>query len=263
MTGQEARLAAYMLKASKVAGVKMVVPFVLSLPTGDSLQIPALVEEFGGPRGTLVFAESRGLSAKGAIPAGYGVSVLGDRAEDDWDVDSFTDMLREWGWCGAMGEEPEWLARSDLDPVRELTEVEAAPRSLEGSHVTGLSWDCGAQRLALSLDYALKRMAPTKEDPGPSYLVYRAALQFVGVSSLTIGMSGHFEGRAETPQIASVATSGPGVGTTDGDRAFDITFKGATGVISARSQRYTVILMGHPVVSPVAYIASDGRTDGQ
>jgi hypothetical protein len=111
MTGS--RLVEAWRKAAHILGCEIVSPYVVELPSGARVDAPVLVKGFGALNGMLVVTDYAQVRSELAAldAAGYGFSVLEEPdATDQFDVDEYADLLRDWGWAGKEEEEPSWLS---------------------------------------------------------------------------------------------------------------------------------------------------------
>lgn len=103
------------LQAASILGLDVDAPSSVTLPSGDSVTADVLVRDFGAPAGMLIvrrYDEIR-LRTSEVLSAGFGFSVMDDpRPTEAFDIETYVEVLRDWGWSGAPGGEPAWL-RSD------------------------------------------------------------------------------------------------------------------------------------------------------
>jgi hypothetical protein len=75
--------------------------YVAKLPGGVLLSSVGRIEGLGAKNGMLIFSNSRTVWAhrKSLAEADFGFSVLSDPiAENEFDSDSFKEMIIDWGW---------------------------------------------------------------------------------------------------------------------------------------------------------------------
>lgn len=86
--------------------------FSLSLSGGRHLTSFARIADLGAPNGMLLFRtydEVRDVS-QALQDAGYGYSVVDEpRPDEEFDLASFQEMFRDWGWSGKLGGKPPWM----------------------------------------------------------------------------------------------------------------------------------------------------------
>ena len=107
------RLLQHWRAASADLGLRLKEAFVVDLGPNGILEADLLVEDFGAPKGMLVFSDFRAVTtASGRIldQLGYGYSVMGEpRPEEDYSRDEFVSVLSDWGWSGDPTKRPRWL----------------------------------------------------------------------------------------------------------------------------------------------------------
>jgi len=106
------RLASVWRRAAHLLGIEVVAPFVITLPSGAQLGAAVLVKRFGAPNGMLLMTDYTKVrhELNALEEAGFGFSVLEEPAEDEQFVlDEFVQMLRDWGWNGTKDDEPAWM----------------------------------------------------------------------------------------------------------------------------------------------------------
>src|SRR5712671_6488102 len=97
---------------SEDLGIDVVTPFDVVLSDGVRLRVAALVRNFGPPRGMLIaFSyDTLKLHVQKIIDDGYGCSAQLGNSPEGYDGATMLDILRDWGWSGAEGKRPSWLA---------------------------------------------------------------------------------------------------------------------------------------------------------
>jgi hypothetical protein len=68
--------------------------------------------DLGAPNGMLLFASSSEFLGKGQelVEQGFGYSVLDEpRDDEEFDIDRFREMFRDWGWSGERNQAPSWI----------------------------------------------------------------------------------------------------------------------------------------------------------
>jgi hypothetical protein len=99
-------------EAASDLNLEIVSPFRLPLDSGNELDAALLVCHFGAARGMLVFSEYDRVAPflEEVVDAGYGFTVLDEpRPEESYVREEYVDLLRDWGWSGEPGREPDWL----------------------------------------------------------------------------------------------------------------------------------------------------------
>jgi hypothetical protein len=94
--------------AAQDLGIEILVPYALTLKSGEQVQADLLVKDFGA---TLVATEAaaetfRRLGDQLAAE-GYGWSILCGE-ELTYDREHFIEILTDWGWTGAEERRPAW-----------------------------------------------------------------------------------------------------------------------------------------------------------
>jgi hypothetical protein len=72
----------------------------------------ARIQSFGGANGMLVFSHYDDVrsSATELVRAGFGYTVLDERRPDEvFDLESYKEMLLDWGWTGPNSSRPPWM----------------------------------------------------------------------------------------------------------------------------------------------------------
>ena len=100
------------MKAGRELGITVVAPFSLKLASGDSLIATAYLPELGAERGTLVFTSPFNVAP--FFPflklSGYTCSTYGNPSLlEIYDVESYRDMFRDWGWTSLDNKKPSWM----------------------------------------------------------------------------------------------------------------------------------------------------------
>lgn len=92
-------------------GLKIKAPFYLQREDGMQCEFIALIESIGSPQGTLICLpdEWDDLRYDGLAEVhGYYCSGLYEIYEQ-YDRDTFVETLIDWGWYGAMSNQPSWF----------------------------------------------------------------------------------------------------------------------------------------------------------
>jgi hypothetical protein len=105
------RLASEILRACVDLGLRADLGFRLEL-AGQEIEAVARIADLGAPNGMLVLSTYdavRNLTDK-LQEAGYGFSVLDEPdPREEYDLESFKAMFRDWGWAGDLGMRPNWM----------------------------------------------------------------------------------------------------------------------------------------------------------
>ncbi len=101
-------MAAAWQEAAADLGVGYEAGGTLAASNGGSYAYVGVLPDFGGPRGTMIFADDADLWTRGRAveELGYRWSVLSDSYER-YDRTLFADTLDDWGWSGE-GDPPAW-----------------------------------------------------------------------------------------------------------------------------------------------------------
>lgn len=101
------------LRVQQDLDVEICVDLTLLLADQVRLRVPVLVPEFGAEKGMVVVPEYQMIEnqVSSLIQGGYGFSVIGYSMQDAvCPVDSYVEMLLDWGWSGKAEERPAWLS---------------------------------------------------------------------------------------------------------------------------------------------------------
>lgn len=107
---------------AKILGLDVVAPCTVKLAPGKEVVATALIRGFGARNGMLVVEDYQQVEEllEAIRMAGFGFSVLRGRREGAaLDVDGFINVLRDWGWNGDQGTEPNWLTNSNAENVED------------------------------------------------------------------------------------------------------------------------------------------------
>jgi len=86
--------------------------FSVSLAGGRHLTCLARIADLGARNGMLLFRTYDDVRDVSQLlqDAGYGYSVVEEpRADEEFDLASFQEMFRDWGWSGKLGSKPKWM----------------------------------------------------------------------------------------------------------------------------------------------------------
>ena len=105
-------LESWISKACEALGLHADFAFVVDIGGGHRLVTVARIRNLGDQNGMLIFRDSNDLGQYGQrlVQHGYGYSVLGEpRADEMFDLESYREMFRDWGWSGPDAERPQSL----------------------------------------------------------------------------------------------------------------------------------------------------------
>ena len=106
------QLSEWIWKACSASGLHAELDFTLTLPSGQQVIPVARIADLGAPNGMLLFRtySDIGDSAQALLDAGYGYSVVDEPPPNEkFDLASFREMFRDWGWSGKLGGQPGWM----------------------------------------------------------------------------------------------------------------------------------------------------------
>ena len=106
------RLSEWLWRACSALGVRAELGFRLVLQDGTEVHTIARLPDLGAPKGMLLLASYDQVHSHSQVllDAGYGYSVLNEpRPQEDFDLDSFRDMFKDWGWSGEVTRKPQWM----------------------------------------------------------------------------------------------------------------------------------------------------------
>lgn len=106
------RLRERLQRASDELGLRIEFDPRPSVPGVPNLTPVARLPDFGADNGMLIFADGRDLLNfnEQLLDAGFGFSVLGEgSATQEFDLESFKEMLIDWGWSGRSESRPAWM----------------------------------------------------------------------------------------------------------------------------------------------------------
>jgi hypothetical protein len=94
--------------AANDLGIEVVIPYVLTLKTGEEVQADVLVKDFGPMLIGTEEAEEKFRRLDGQLAAeDYGWSAFcGEELE--YDRGRFIQILKDWGWTGPKDRRPAW-----------------------------------------------------------------------------------------------------------------------------------------------------------
>jgi hypothetical protein len=98
-------------KVGKELGLNIGFDREIVLCDGTKISAMIYVEGFGGPEGNLVFGTSEVIwpLRKMVIASGYGYSVMSIPENVAVDVESYREVLLDWGWAGPRATKPHWV----------------------------------------------------------------------------------------------------------------------------------------------------------
>jgi hypothetical protein len=104
MSDDAVRLSDAWRQAALELDIRVTAPFTVTAPSGEIVEFPAFVQDFGLPVGTLV------CSMHDAAPrqlADYFVSAVNPDVYRVYERQAFVDALEDWGWFGESSP-PKW-----------------------------------------------------------------------------------------------------------------------------------------------------------
>ena len=108
MNEDNKKIAAAWLEAAIDLEIAVDSPFCLEDSDGVSIEFPALVKDFGNPKGILVFSDIDGdIRERVAEKKLYGFSRLIGGCEG-YERESFIEILIDWKWARDTHDEPKW-----------------------------------------------------------------------------------------------------------------------------------------------------------
>jgi len=105
-------LAREWLEAAAQLGLQVVAPYTLELPGGVQVEVDLLLKSFGGSDGMLLVTDDARLEPHlSAIDwERFGFTTVPEPAPGEaLDIEAVIEVLREWGWSGALADRPAWL----------------------------------------------------------------------------------------------------------------------------------------------------------
>lgn len=107
------KLREYLLRAGQDLGISVIAPFALTLRSGNKFHAEALLPEFGALHGTIVcLSASAYLDVLDEIKEmGYTCSSFEEPLpNEDYDLESYKEMLLDWGWTSKEKPKPSWMS---------------------------------------------------------------------------------------------------------------------------------------------------------
>lgn len=102
----------WLWRACSELGLHIDLRFRTTLPSGRELTALARIADLGAPNGMLLFQSYDDIRDCVQVlrDAGYGYSIVDEPHHDEgFDLASFQEMFRDWGWRGALGSKPRWM----------------------------------------------------------------------------------------------------------------------------------------------------------
>src|SRR5689334_8412927 len=106
------RLQSMLSRACEELGLTVAIPFTMSLPDGGELRAQALLPQLGASKGMVIVSNYEDLLGRAdeLVASDYGYSVLSEpEPTETYDVESFAEMFRDWGWSGGAEKKPAWM----------------------------------------------------------------------------------------------------------------------------------------------------------
>ena len=108
------RMQEWLARAAEELNVRVLVGYEVPLTDGGKLPSQALFPDFGSALGTLVFRSQDEVNAEARrelIKRGFGMSTFSEPLpNEEFDIESYKEMLSEWGWASEERNRPDWLA---------------------------------------------------------------------------------------------------------------------------------------------------------
>lgn len=85
---------------------------MLTLPDGTVLTPFARMCDLGAPKGMLLFTSFSEIRDyyESLLEQGFGFSVLTEPPpNEEFDIDTYREVFRDWGWSGEEDQAPSWL----------------------------------------------------------------------------------------------------------------------------------------------------------
>lgn len=107
------RMHTWLAKAASDLGLRVQVGFNVRLSCGKTIQTQAVFPDLGGESGTLVFTFQQELGSEERQELksmGFALSTFSEPGEgEQFDLQSYAEMFRAWGWTGSLGEKPRFM----------------------------------------------------------------------------------------------------------------------------------------------------------
>lgn len=98
--------------AAKDLGFEIVVPYLLTLPSGIQINAQFLVQNFGAVKGMLIVGSYDEVECclDELMREGYGFSVLDEPGKSErYERRDYIELLNDWGWGGDDKDKPDWV----------------------------------------------------------------------------------------------------------------------------------------------------------
>lgn len=105
----------YWKRAGNDLGIRIQSPFKLVLKDGLILEFEVLVKDFGAKLGMLITTDYKKIEPieDKLVESGYGYSVLSEPTKERiYSVESFKNLLNDWGWSGDPKSAPAWYSET-------------------------------------------------------------------------------------------------------------------------------------------------------
>lgn len=102
----------WLLRACSELGLRVNVGYTATLPDGRQISTIARVVDLGAPKGMLVVRGYDDIreSSNALVAEGYAYSVVdAPGPTEQFDLASYREMFRDWGWCGDPDKKPDWM----------------------------------------------------------------------------------------------------------------------------------------------------------
>jgi len=95
-------------KAAELLGVECIAPYSIEGPNGERYEFACLLPDFGAPSGMLIAVNYDREAVEEAGKLGYTHSSMSADNRLPFEIDSFMECLRDWGWVNSDKQSPSW-----------------------------------------------------------------------------------------------------------------------------------------------------------
>lgn len=106
------RLTSWLVQACNELGLQIDTDITITLPDKRAVHAVACIRGLGAENGVLVISSYDEVKdyLDEISRAGYGFSVLDEPlAQEKYNLESYAQMFRDWGWFGIETQRPAWL----------------------------------------------------------------------------------------------------------------------------------------------------------
>jgi hypothetical protein len=99
-------------RACNELGLRADIGFDVPLNSGNTIRAKVRVRDLGAPQGMLIVSEFKIIKPfrDELTSAGFGYSTIDEpRRPEDFTVESWKHIFRDWGWSGPASLRPEWF----------------------------------------------------------------------------------------------------------------------------------------------------------